>query len=718
MQRHYRPRPVNLAGPSYRQDSALQMSPDYRASFQSGHSTDADGSAMASGDESVSGSIGRGSLLAGKSAAKKPLWAIGGVFPKHERHRRSTTGTQASGRPRNDSSAGRETDSSGRRESAPQQSRRDSRRSSRGARKDSHTRQGSRQQDRRPAVDTITGGVTPGSQVIESDIETQGDWGVSERPDPFEDQQTVPASGTKPLDVVVSNDSGRSREPERSDSPPGRTAAPESRDRPGLEDDRASEGSSPTIFDEAQPDEKRGKHEHTEDEAESIEHERDADVGHDTENTGQALGGKLDQRSDEWQDDTGEDLPIRNRWGMVRYALREPFAEFLGTLVLVVIGVGSTCQTKLSQSQYGAFQSQNWAWGFGVMTALYIAGGISGGHANPAVTIVLAIFRGFPWKMVPRYVIAQVFGAFCGALLLYGNYKRAIEEYDPTKGYATYGSGGNVSATLFVTAPAENIGNPVQGFCQEILASGILSIAVLALGDENNAPPGAGIGAIVLGFVVVSIGMSNGWVSGYAINPARDLGPRIALSCLGYSSGLWTDYWWWWLLGPICGPVVGGIAGALAYDLLIFTGPGSPVNYSSRELWLSSGLPSLHNMVWIAMSPNKKRSREHNSEHVAEAGNITAQAAMRTDMDRPGKAKPEQLNEAALIRRYRRGQRKVNEQDKSDQRRKQERQENIRRSLEAEQDTVRGQQESPDFRVVDEETEDEHAMRGGTVGAD
>lgn len=396
MQRHYRPRPVNLAGPSYRQDSALQMSPDYRASFQSGHSTDGDGSAMASGDESVSGSIGRGSLLAGKSAAKKPLWAIGGVFPKHERHRRSTTGTQASGRPRNDSSAGRETDSSGRRESAPQQSRRDSRRSSRGARKDSHTRQGSRQQDRRPAVDTITGGVTPGSQVIESDIETQGDWGVSERPDPFEDQQTVPASGTKPLDVVVSNDSGRSREPERSDSPPGRTAAPESRDRPGLEDDRASEGSSPTIFDEARPDEKRGKHEHTEDEAESIEHERDADDGHDTENTGQALGGKLDQRSDEWQDDTGEDLPIRNRWGMVRYALREPFAEFLGersrarpavflivlvltqlrycagTLVLVVIGVGckscvrrmevvrleltvlpssATCQTKLSQSQ-------------------------------------------------------------------------------------------------------------------------------------------------------------------------------------------------------------------------------------------------------------------------------------------------------------------------------------------------------------------------------
>lgn len=88
----------------------------------------------------------------------------------------------------------------------------------------------------------------------------------------------------------------------------------------------------------------------------------------------------------------------------------------------------------------------------------------------------------------------------------------------------------------------------------------------------------------------------------------------------------------------------------------------SPVNYSSRELWLSSGLPSVHNMVWIAMSPNKKRSREHNSDHVAEAGNITAQAAMRTDMDRPGKAKPEQLNEAALIRRYRRGQRKVNEQ--------------------------------------------------------
>ena len=111
---------------------------------------------------------------------------------------------------------------------------------------------------------------------------------------------------------------------------------------------------------------------------------------------------------------------------------------------------------------------------------------------------------------------------------------------------------------------------------------------------QNNAPPGAGLGAIVLGFVVVAIGMSNGWVSGYAINPARDLGPRLALWCVGYGKNLWTDFWYWWLLGvscafsgqhsepsltllgsqPIAGTIVGGIGGALLYDLLIFTGPG------------------------------------------------------------------------------------------------------------------------------------------------
>lgn len=732
-----RPRPANVAGPSFRVEqrpapahSCSECRQSYRS--QEGDSAN-ESSANLSGDESADGSVG-GASLAGSTSSKKPVWAIGGIFPKHNRRRQSSAAGSSRAPERNRQPAPLETPGTplhrtrttgstvGVNRRMP--SRRESRQS---AVPDSYRRRASK-----PVIETIEGGGTPGSQVVESDEESSGQWNASERSNPFEDVIRA-RSRTAPLDVVVSNDSGRSQEPpaDATEEPPPEDAQQDSR---GDADDLAkvqSSESSPTVWGEGSPrEEKPGEkaEQSTEDaekqDARDLEHALDSQEGHDAENTGQALGGKLDQRTDEWRDDTGEDIPIRNRWGTVRYALREPMAEFLGTLVLVVLGNGSTCQTKLSQEQYGAYSSENWAWGFGVMTALYVAGGISGGHANPSVTIVLAIFRGFPWKMVPRYVIAQVFGAFCGALLLYGNYQRAIHDYDPNKLYQAP-PGSNISATLFVTAPASNVGSPVQGFCQEILASGILTIAVLALGDENNAPPGAGLGAIVLGFVVVAIGMSNGWVSGYAINPARDLGPRLALWCVGYGKNLWTDFWYWWLLGPIAGTIVGGIGGALLYDLLIFTGPGSPVNYSTRELWIASGIPTVHNMVWIALSPHKRKSRLApprfaNMEHAAEAGIVAHVALDSAATDRPGKAKPEQLNEATLITRYRRGLQKVSEQEEADRQIEEEQHRRIQESLDEERrrrgiippESPAGR-ESPvesehEVRAHDEETEGVH----------
>ncbi|GAA5874273.1 hypothetical protein JCM3774_000927 [Rhodotorula dairenensis] len=695
-----RPRPANVAGPSFRVDQRppppARGCSECRSSY---HSHDGDSanesSANLSGDESADGSVGRASL-AGSTLAKKPLWAIGGVFPKHSRPRRSTTTT--SNREQDGSRRGSvDTQAAplyrtGTGSTAGGSRRVPSRRESR----QSEAPDARRQKSSKPVIETIEGGETPGSQVIVDD-ESAGDWNASERSNPFEDVVRA-RSQTAPLDVVVSNDSGRSQEPSAATT---EETPAEDEPQPGSSGDGPdltkvqSSGSSPTVYGEHSPSEEKGagkaepsaEEEEKQDERD-LEHALDSEEGHEAENTGQALGGKLDQRKDEWEDDTGDDIPIRNRWGTVRYALREPMAEFLGTMVLVVLGVGSTCQTKLSQEQFGAYSSENWAWGFGVMTALYIAGGISGGHANPSVTVVLAIFRGFPWKMVPRYMFAQILGAFCGALLLYGNYQRAINEYDPNKLYQAP-PGSNISATLFITSPASNVGSPVQGFCQEILASGVLTIAVLALGDENNAPPGAGLGAIVLGFVVVAIGMSNGWVSGYAINPARDIGPRLALWCVGYGKNLWTDFWYWWLLGPIAGTLVGGIGGALLYDLLIFTGPGSPVNYSTRELWLASGIPTVHNMVWIALSPHKRQSRMApprfaNMEHAAEAGIVPHAALDAAATDRPGKAKPEQLNDATLIHRYRRGLQKVSEQEEADRRIEEEQHRRIQESLEEE----------------------------------
>ncbi|GAA6062008.1 hypothetical protein JCM10212_006083 [Sporobolomyces blumeae] len=380
------------------------------------------------------------------------------------------------------------------------------------------------------------------------------------------------------------------------------------------------------------------------------------------------VGGQLNQNKEDWQDDfdaAPDGPPVRNVWGTIRFVLREPMAEFLGTLMLVVLGIGADCQTKISGNTAGDYSSQNWTWGFAVMISVYVAGGISGGHTNPAVTISLALFRGFPWKMVPRYVLAQVFGAFCGALMIYGNYKRAIHDYDPNHLiHASADPPLNASATLFITAPAQQVGTTPLGFAQEVLAGGILMIAVLALGDENNAPPGAGLGAIVLGFVVVAIGMSNGWVSGYAINPARDLGPRFALWVVGYGTKVWTHDDCWWIFGPILGPLAGSLGGCLTYDLLIFSGPGSPVNWSSHELAASVGLPQMHRMVKYATDPKLRRARrqpERDLEATLPPGVL--QRAELTGRQRPGRRGSTERRDLEVIQRWRRGKEKVGQQE-------------------------------------------------------
>lgn len=226
-------------------------------------------------------------------------------------------------------------------------------------------------------------------------------------------------------------------------------------------------------------------------------------------------------------------------WGRLRYALREPFAEFLGMLVLIVLGVGADCQVKISQTTAGDSSSVNWTWGFGVMSGICaplplclvsplsltvlhpshntrhrrrniwrspqsgthhrsrllpripLADGESG-SASPNAWVPRppeAFQADLQPPQVPRYILAQILGAFCGAFIIYGNYKKALDSYDPNKliydaldvnGMVV----GNASASLFVTVPNISVGGTVQGFCQEILATAVLAVIVLALGDE------------------------------------------------------------------------------------------------------------------------------------------------------------------------------------------------------------------------------------------
>lgn len=255
-------------------------------------------------------------------------------------------------------------------------------------------------------------------------------------------------------------------------------------------------------------------------------------------------------------------------------------AEFLGTFVLILLGVGSVAVAVAglpgSGRQAVAFGPANWliiAWGWGlaVVFGVYVAGGVSGAHLNPAVTLGFAIRRDFPWRKVLPYWLAQVVGAFTAAALVYAVYRWAInasvaaEGVPRSKSLSTY--------SIFATFPAEYFGNSWWGpLLDQIVGTAILLLLICALIDTRNTAPMSNLGPFVIGLVVVAIGLSFGTNAGYAINPARDFGPRLFTYFAGWDGialpgtfGWFSGYWWI----PVAGPLIGGALGVLVYDLLI-----------------------------------------------------------------------------------------------------------------------------------------------------
>jgi glycerol uptake facilitator protein len=240
---------------------------------------------------------------------------------------------------------------------------------------------------------------------------------------------------------------------------------------------------------------------------------------------------------------------------------REMAAEFAGTLVLILFGVGVVAQVVAGG--IGNHDTIAWAWGIGVILGVYVSGRISGGHINPAVTFALALFRGFPWRKVGPYWLAQTAGAFVAALVVRWNYSEVLSRFDP--GHTVKSQG------VFSTLPGNGT-LPVSqwgGFRDQVIGTAILLFIVLALTDLRNQPPLANLTPVVVGLLVVAIGMAWGTDAGYAINPARDFGPRLAEFLTGYGSA-WRDqhgdlYFW----VPILGPLVGATVGAVLYLLLI-----------------------------------------------------------------------------------------------------------------------------------------------------
>ncbi|MEU4287178.1 MIP/aquaporin family protein [Kribbella sp. NPDC026596] len=258
-----------------------------------------------------------------------------------------------------------------------------------------------------------------------------------------------------------------------------------------------------------------------------------------------------------------------------RTLLGECSAEFAGTFILILFGVGVVAQVVAGG--IGDHDSIAWAWGIGVIMGVYVSARLSGGHINPAVTIALATFRGFPWRKVLPYIGAQFLGAFAAAMVVRWNYDKVLEKFDPGLTIKSQG----VFSTLPGNGSTELGVGMWGGFLDQIIGTAILMMVILAIVDLRNVAPAANLGPFIIGLLVVGIGMAWGTLAGYAINPARDFGPRLASYLTGYG-GAFKDQFgdpYFWV--PIVGPIIGALIGALLYDLLV--GRHLPVGEADEE---------------------------------------------------------------------------------------------------------------------------------------
>uniref|UniRef100_A0A8C6XS16 Aquaporin-3 n=1 Tax=Naja naja TaxID=35670 RepID=A0A8C6XS16_NAJNA len=240
----------------------------------------------------------------------------------------------------------------------------------------------------------------------------------------------------------------------------------------------------------------------------------------------------------------GRRLRIRNK------LLRQALAECLGTLILVVRN-----ELVVSRGLPVGFESR--------------------GHLNPAVTFAMCVMAREPWIKLPIYALAQTIGAFLGAGIVFGLYFDAIWAFGENQLFVV---GPNGTAGIFATYPSDHL-NSVNGFFDQFIGTAALIVCVLAIVDPYNNPVPRGLEAFTVGFVILVIGTSMGFNSGYAVNPARDLGPRLFTAIAGW--GTEGCGHWWWI--PLVAPFLGAIAGVLVYQLMIGCHDEPPPESSDEE---------------------------------------------------------------------------------------------------------------------------------------
>src|SRR5215469_10041890 len=258
--------------------------------------------------------------------------------------------------------------------------------------------------------------------------------------------------------------------------------------------------------------------------------------------------------------------------------LGETIAEFFGTMILILFGDGVVAVYGLFGTAQGVgIGAGTWplivfGWGFAVMLGIYVAGAISGAHINPAVTVALAATRRFPWNKVLPYIVAQILGAFVAAAILYflyqGAFVNALAANHLTIGQIaqspTYGGPG--FGWVFYTGHRAFVGT-FGAFMDEFVGTALLVGLILTIVDIRNQPVQANLNPLIIGILIVAIGSSFGANTGYAINPARDFGPRLWIAIVSGGASLSADNFYFWI--PIVAPLLGGSVGALIYDFTL-----------------------------------------------------------------------------------------------------------------------------------------------------
>ncbi|KAJ8363467.1 hypothetical protein SKAU_G00122980 [Synaphobranchus kaupii] len=254
--------------------------------------------------------------------------------------------------------------------------------------------------------------------------------------------------------------------------------------------------------------------------------------------------------------------------------LRQALAECLGTLILVMFGCGAVAQQVLSGGSHGAFLTVNFAFGFAATLGILVCGQVSGGHLNPAVTLAQCLLGREPWIKFPVYFLFQTLGAFLGAGVIFGMYYDALWDFGNNDLIVV---GEKATAGIFATYPSRHL-TLVNGFFDQLIGTAALIVCILAIVDPYNNPIPRGLEAFTVGFVVLVIGLSMGFNSGYAVNPARDLGPRLFTALAGWGKEVFTAKSYWFFV-PIFAPFLGTFIGVLVYQLMV----GFHVEGEARE---------------------------------------------------------------------------------------------------------------------------------------